>query len=1041
MLLGILPTTALAVEEPDTDNIGDTMPLAAGDTDVGQGTKENPWDISADGEENHVFAYMEQNNNDSQDPTYTLTISGSGAMKGWNNSSSSGLQPLTARPWNDYTVTKLVIEEGITKIGRASFQNMTSLAGDIRIPNSVTEIEGVAFSGCTGLNGALTLGNSIEKIGASAFLKTQFTGDLDLPSSLQTLGQKAFNNCDKFSGTLTIGQGLTSIATSTFEESGFTGDLLIPDTLTSVGKNAFKNAKFSGNLTIGNGVTEIGDEAFYGCDFTGDLKLGSEIKKIGESAFKDCQFKGKLTWGQQIETIGDSAFNGLSSLSSQNLILTHVTNIGASAFMDCKGFSGALFLPKLEQIGNYAINGCEGLDAVVVGGDLKSISEFGLVNDAVEAIYFAKKVSIGSNQYSSDETALAVANGGTFAADTQFETGKLATPTKEGYTFGGWYNNENFNGDKVTNPTAGQTYYAKWVTEITFDANGGVGTMAAQQVTEGDTSTKLNANTFTRVGYTFAGWNTKKDGTGTAYADEANAPTTSTTLYAQWEPYTYTIKFDANGGTGNMDNVSAKYDQSVTLPNNAFTLAGKKFQGWATAENGPVVHQDGASVKNLTDVNGGEVTLYAVWGDKDAWNTTWTQQTKTYNGQIQGFDLDAGFTAIYQQNGQTVEPKNAGSYDVVISAAETADKLPYTYTFTSGLVIAPAPLTIQAEDQTIRAGKDLPEFTYTITGLVNGEKLAKEPTLTCDTDGKPPGEYPIVPSNADAGDNYEISYKNGTLTVTKRASGGSSSADKEYSVSVDDGKHGTVTVSPKRAEKGDTVTITVKPDKGYELDELIVTDSKGREIDLREKGENKFTFKMPGSKVTVEATFRAVEEIPEKPQVVNPFVDVNENAYYHDAVLWAVEKGITGGTSAATFSPDDACTRAQMVTFLWRAAGSPVVNYAMSFTDVPADAYYAEAVRWAVSQGITAGTSATTFSPNATVTRGQTVTFLWRAAGSPVVAGDSFADVAADAYYAPAVAWAVREGITSGVGAETFAPSADCTRGQIVTFLYRDMVK
>ncbi len=278
--------------------------------------------------------------------------------------------------------------------------------------------------------------------------------------------------------------------------------------------------------------------------------------------------------------------------------------------------------------------------------------------------------------------------------------------------------------------------------------------------------------------------------------------------------------------------------------------------------------------------------------------------------------------------------------------------------------------------------------------------------------------------------------------IRRPSSSGGDHDDPDYAVTVDkDMENGTVTVSPKRAEKGDTVTITVKPDKGYELDELIVTDSKGNELDLREKGDNKFTFKMPGSKVTVEATFRAVEEIPEKPEVVNPFVDVNENAYYHDAVLWAVEKGITGGTSAATFSPDEACTRAQMVTFLWRAAGSPVVNYAMSFTDVPADAYYAEAVRWAVSQGITAGTSATTFDPNATVTRGQTVTFLWRAAGSPVVAGDSFADVAADAYYAPAVAWAVREGITAGIGAETFAPSADCTRGQIVTFLYRDMTK
>ena len=185
------------------------------------------------------------------------------------------------------------------------------------------------------------------------------------------------------------------------------------------------------------------------------------------------------------------------------------------------------------------------------------------------------------------------------------------------------------------------------------------------------------------------------------------------------------------------------------------------------------------------------------------------------------------------------------------------------------------------------------------------------------------------------------------VEVIRRPSSGGDHDDPDYTVTVDkDMENGTVTVSPKRAEKGDTVTITVKPNKGYELDELIVTDSKGREIDLREKGDNKFTFKMPGSKVTVEATFRAVEETPEVPQLVNPFVDVNENAYYHDAVLWAVEKGITGGTTAATFSPDEACTRAQMVTFLWRAAGSPVVNYAMSVTDVPADAYYAEAVRW-----------------------------------------------------------------------------------------------
>ena len=171
----------------------------------------------------------------------------------------------------------------------------------------------------------------------------------------------------------------------------------------------------------------------------------------------------------------------------------------------------------------------------------------------------------------------------------------------------------------------------------------------------------------------------------------------------------------------------------------------------------------------------------------------------------------------------------------------------------------------------------------------------------------------------------------------------------------------------------------------------------------------------------------------------DPFVDVKEGAYYYDAVLWAVEQKITSGTSATTFSPDASCTRAQMVTFLWRAAGSPKVeNGKNPFTDVQADAYYYDAVLWAVEKGVTSGTSATTFSPDATVTRGQTVTFLYRNAGSPEVSGTMpFADVEADAYYAKAVQWAVQQKITTGTSETTFSPMSDCTRGQIVTFLYR----
>ena len=273
-----------------------------------------------------------------------------------------------------------------------------------------------------------------------------------------------------------------------------------------------------------------------------------------------------------------------------------------------------------------------------------------------------------------------------------------------------------------------------------------------------------------------------------------------------------------------------------------------------------------------------------------------------------------------------------------------------------------------------------------------------------------------------------------TVTVKTYSSGSSSSGATRYTVSVEDADNGTVKVSPTRASKGSTVTITVTPDEGYELDKLIVTDKNVDKVKLTDKGDGKYTFKMPASKITVEATFAEISTEPETPV----FTDVPTSAYYYDAVLWAVENGVTEGTSATTFSPDMSCTRAQMVTFLWRAAGSPEpVTTTNPFTDVNSGVYYYDAVLWAVEQGITSGTSATTFAPDATCTRAQTVTFLYRAAGSPAVSGGSFSDVSADAYYADAVAWAVSEGVTVGTNDTTFSPDMNCTRAQIVTFMYR----
>lgn len=284
-----------------------------------------------------------------------------------------------------------------------------------------------------------------------------------------------------------------------------------------------------------------------------------------------------------------------------------------------------------------------------------------------------------------------------------------------------------------------------------------------------------------------------------------------------------------------------------------------------------------------------------------------------------------------------------------------------------------------------------------------------------------------------AGASYTVS-----ATVTLNASwsyisSGSSSYDPTYSVSTPSKtENGSVTVSPKNASKGDTVTVTVKPDSGYVLETLTVTDKNGNELTLKDKGNGKYTFTMPTGKVEVKATFM------EDNSMLNFFYDVPNNAYFYEAVKWAVKNGITTGVGDNLFAPEQPCTRAQIVTFLWRAAGSPEPKGAASgMTDVVSGSYYEKAVAWAIENGITTGTTTSTFSPDATCTRAQSVTFLFRAIGKLVDSKAEFSDVLTDSYYANAVAWAVENGVTNGIGDGLFGPDNSCTRAQIVTFLFR----
>ena len=312
---------------------------------------------------------------------------------------------------------------------------------------------------------------------------------------------------------------------------------------------------------------------------------------------------------------------------------------------------------------------------------------------------------------------------------------------------------------------------------------------------------------------------------------------------------------------------------------------------------------------------------------------------------------------------------------------------------------------------------------YTLRGLTL--EGISEDALTWTAEGE---------ENEQRGIEFTMPAESVTVTVNWRSNRSSSSSGSSYAVSTPSAKNGDVTVSPKNASKGDRVTITVKPDSGYEIGSVTVLDSKGNELKLTDKGDGKYTFTMPGSKVTVTAEF--VEE-----QAASIFADVPADVYYAKAVEWAVKKGITNGKANGLFGSNDPCTRGQIVTFLWRAAGSPAPKGTAKVPgDVLPGSYCYDAVAWALENGITGGTGNGKFSPDATCTRAQAVTFLYRASGSPAVSGSAaFSDVAADAYYASAVKWAEKNGITGGIGGGLFGSGNNCTRGQIVTFLYRSV--
>ncbi len=662
--------------------------------------------------------------NEEAPSTYTMTISGTGAMKDY---------AANKQPWNNQmaNITKVVIEAGVDRIGQRAFQSASvlrelTLNGNVVIGDRA--FHGVALERINGQK-------YITKIEGRAF-KYLNVETLDL-SNVTEIGEYAFEAASGLKS-ITVSDKLLKIKDHAFIQSGLT-ELNIPDHV----------------------VIEDGTALFYSCKSLKSVHLPDTLTSIPAQMFQFSNELETVNIPSTVTSIGQNAFN---SIAVKALVLPNLTSIGKKAFENLAEGSG-IYVPSKSTV-----------------------------------------VLFNAENYSNNNSFLAVTNGGSFASDAEFKLGAFTEPVKTGYKFGGWYENEDCTGTAVTTPTVGQTYYAKW--EV------------------------------------------KAEKTAPA-APELNDRTST----------------------------------SITLK----TIEGAQYRC-----------NDGA------------------------WQTS---------------------------------PKFTGL------TAGTA------YTF---------------------------EAYYPETN-----------------------DYKASPVSEKA-----------EFSTLYRSSGGSSSSDRSYAVTAPSAKNGDVTVSPKNASKGDRVTVTVKPDSGYVLETLTVTDKNGNELTLKDKGNGKYTFTMPASKVEIKATF--VKEVE-----TSPFSDVSTSAYYYEAVKWAQEKGITGGIGNGLFGPNQPCTRAQIVTFLWRAAGSPEPKSMSSFSDVSADSYYAKAVAWAVENGITTGTGDGKFSPDATCTRAQSVTFLFRAMGTAPTTVNGFTDVAADSFCADAVAWAVENGVTNGTSASAFSPSNGCTRAQIVTFLFR----
>lgn len=1060
-----------------------------------QGTKGNPWNVSAEGAGNNVTAYLEPNSEDRSSTTYTLVISGTGDMKDFEVGTGN---TENRAPWfttledASTSITAVTIGDGVTSIGDYALSKITNLktlngndtssSKKIVFPAQLTSW-GYSLNG-SGLSGVLSFPencqledeNSLNIFGNNNITGVDWTNypltsvpehwteygaahtaltDLGLntlPSTVNSIGEYAFKN---FQGT----------------------SIEIPDTSIQYKKGTFVSSKLTtATINVEKEGSALSENMFSASkDLTTVNFVGNNLEKIPAGSFHDTKLSylavpyGVTTIESNSST--DTEHASTFGVSSNSNLDTAVAFVFPSTLAEIKANNNLDELFGNRTASNVSILAPASFDWGTMDGGLKEIGTGVTIGNGFNGLY---QYTLATEATYGDDTVevFSVTTPSNARAEENFENifGTISYEIED----------ETVINSELKPVSAGKTKVEVFITAPDSSVKTKIAettiTVAPMPITFGSSTGENPSGTIDHV----------YDGMAPDYFDYAafypakvDGNTVSVVEGSQEIELTagtdVVFVYDDGAGDGAKEhdslpvNVTTTEGMSVTVkmlnPNYRF-VTNTNTTPSETVSVTVKIHADNMEKQDLyingekVDViTGATVKVYNGEGQAPISDLTSVQAEgiETFTVHFHPLNSDTDFEEAHLESKPASEltseavlaiaPKEPGQYLMIVNGIKEAtspEKGSYAYASVV-FSIEKATVTIKPNNITAYVGDEVPSLTdigYTVTGLVGDDELTNAPTLSYESapDMSTTGTYTIKASGAAANDElYKLVYEDGTLTVSRRSSGGGSGSSS-HSVSVDSDKNGTVSVNKNNASKGSTVTITVKPDSGYELGDLIVTDKDGNEIKLTDKGNGKYTFQMPNSKVEIEASF-----VPQAdPDIGLPFVDVPFGSWYEDAVWYVYENGLMAGTSDTTFAPDITTSRGMIVTILYRLEGTPAVSGISGFTDVADGQYYTDAVAWAAANNIVGGYGNGLFGPNDTITREQMAAILYRYAqykGYDVTASadlSGYSDAAQVSSYAlAALQWANAEGLVNGTSDTTLTPGGSATRAQVAVILMR----